>query len=151
MRGGVSDKQVALDNCPVPKKDSAISQKRKHINEGQETVPMQTSRREQKSAAIIHKAVLTISTEEIQYMFSKAPISQIPLLGNLLSDAVQTSHHWRMERSLGEPTTDCLTTMVPKDPTQDISITLWVGAETGDQMTNVFKLGPTWSSLPSHL
>ena len=101
--------------------------------------------------AIIHKALLTISTKEIQYMFSKAPISQIPLLGNLLSDAVQTSHHWNMERSLGEPTTDCLTTMIPKDPTQDISITLWVGPERGDQMTNVFKLGPTWSSLPSHL
>lgn len=117
MRGGISDKQVALDNCPVPKKDLAISQKRKHIDEGQETVPIQTSRREQKSAAIIHKALLTTSTEEIQYMFSKAPISQIPLLGNLLSDAVQTSHHWRMERSLGEPTTDCLTTMIPKDPT----------------------------------
>ena len=143
MRGGIPDKQVALDNCSVPKKDSAISQKRKHVDEGQETITIQTSRREQKSAAIINKASLTISTEEIQYMFLKAPISQIPLLGNLLSDAVQTSHHWRMERSLGEPTTDCLTTMIPKDPTQDISITLWVGPETGDQMINIFKLRPT--------
>ncbi len=151
MRGDISDEQVALDNCSVPQKDSAISQKRKHIDEGQETVPIQTSRRKQKSAATISKALLTISTEEIQYMLSKSPISQIPLLGNLLSDAVQTSHHWRMERSLEEPTTDCLTTMIPKDPTQDISITLWVGPETGDQMTNIFMLRPTWSSLPSHL
>ncbi len=104
---------------------------------------MQISRREQKSAAIIHKALLTISTEESQYMSSKAPISQISLLGNLLSDAVHNSHHWKMERSLGEPTTDCLSTMIFKDPTQDISINLWVGPERGDQMTNVFKLGPT--------
>lgn len=87
-------------------------------------------------------ALLTISTKEIQYMFSKAPISQIPLLGNLLFDAVQTSHHWRMERSLGEPTTDCLTTMIPEDPTQDISITLWVGPGTGDPMKLVTCLSP---------
>jgi hypothetical protein len=79
-------------------------------------------------------------------MFSKAPTSQIPFLGNLLSDAVQTSHQWKMERELAEPTTDCLTTMIPKNPTQDISITLWVGQETGDQMIDIFKLRPTWSS-----
>lgn len=44
-------------------------------------------------AFIIQKALLTISTSEIQYMFSKAPTNEISLLGNLLSDAVQTSHH----------------------------------------------------------
>lgn len=84
-------------------------------------------------------------------MFSKAQTSQIPLLGDLLSDAVQTSHHWEMERRLGEPTTDCLATMIPKDQNQDISITLWVGQETGFRMRTVFNLQPTWSSIPSHL
>lgn len=64
-------------------------------------------------------------------MFSKAPTKQIPLLGNLVPDAVQTSHHWEMERTLEEETTDCLTTIVPQDQNQDISITLWVGREAG--------------------
>jgi len=56
-------------------------------------------------------------------MFSKAPTNQILLLGNIVSDAVQTSHHWEMERTLGEETTDCLTTMIPEDQNQDVSIT----------------------------
>jgi len=93
MRDVISDEQVALDNCSILKKDSTISQKRKHINKEQETVSIQTSRREQKSAVTINKALLTISIEEIQYMFSKASISQISLLSNLLFDAVQISHH----------------------------------------------------------
>ncbi|MCJ1344894.1 hypothetical protein MMC31_003099 [Peltigera leucophlebia] len=115
---------TAFDNCSVPKKDSAISQKRKHIDDEKETVTIKKRR-------------------EIQYMFSKAPVSKIPLLGSLLSDAVKTSHNWKMERSLGEPTTECLTTMIPRDPTQDISMTLWVGPETGGQIIDVFELRPT--------
>ena len=102
----------------------ATPRKRKHI----EIVPKQTERREY-DAFPIDNSALTKYDAEIQYMFSKAPTSQIHLLGNLLSDAIQTSHHWRMERSLGEPATDCLTTMIPKDPTQDTSVTLWVGPE----------------------
>jgi len=104
-----------------------------------------------KGAFIIQKALLTISTLEIQYMFSKAPTNQIPLLGNLLSDAVQTSHHWEMERTLGEEMTDCLTTMIPKDQNQDISITLWVGLEAGLRLNDIFNLRPTWSSSLGHL
>jgi hypothetical protein len=102
-------------------------------------------------AFIIHKALLLISTSEIQYMFSKAPTNQIPLLGKLLSDAVQTSHHWEMERTLEEETTDCLTTMIPQGQNQDISITLWVGREVGLQMRDIFNLRPTWSSSLGHL
>lgn len=89
---------------------------------------------------------LITSTVEIQYMYSKAPINKIQLLDGLVSDAMQTSHHWKLERSLGEPTTDCLTTMTPIDPTQDMSITLWVGPESGVQMIKVLNLGRTWSS-----
>lgn len=92
-----------------------------------------------------------MSTSEIQYMFSKAPNSQIPFLGNLLSDAVQTSHHWEMERTLEEDTTDCLTTMIPEDRNQDISLTLWVGLEAGLRLNDIFNLRPTWSSSHGHL
>ena len=50
------------------------------------------------------------------------------------------------ERELAEPNTECLTTLITKKPTQDIFITLRVGQETSDQMINIFKLQPTWSS-----
>ncbi len=49
-------------------------------------------------------------------MFFKAPTSQIPLLSNLLPDAIQNSLQWKKEREMGESTTDCLTTMIPEDP-----------------------------------
>lgn len=84
-------------------------------------------------------------------MFSKAQIRQIPLLGDLLSNAAQASLHWEMERTLGEETTDCLTTMIPQGENQDISITLWIGREVGLQMVDIFNLRPTWSSSLGHL
>lgn len=62
MKGYNSDKQVALYDCSIPTKDLVIPQKRKHIKEEQGIVPIQTSRREQKSAAIINNAFLTIHT-----------------------------------------------------------------------------------------
>lgn len=57
-------------------------------------------------------------------MFSQAPTSQIPLLGSLFSDAVQSSRQWAIERRVEESTTDCLTTFIPEDPIEDISILL---------------------------
>ncbi|KAH1297215.1 hypothetical protein KXW28_009155 [Aspergillus fumigatus] len=87
----------------------------------------------------------------IQYMYSKAPTERVALLGDLLSEAVQSSRQWQMERSLEETTTDCITTLVPKNPSQDISITLWVGQEAGLRMNDVFRLVPKWTSSPSHV
>lgn len=87
---------------------------------------------------------------EIQYMYSKAPVDQILLLGDLLSKAVRSSRQWKIERRLGESTTDCLTTIIPEDTAQDISVTLWVGQEAGLQMNDTFSLVPKWTSLPSH-
>lgn len=88
---------------------------------------------------------------DIQYMYSKAPTERVALLGDLLSEAVQSSRQWQMERSLEETTTDCITTLVPKNPSQDISITLWVGQEAGLRMNDVFRLVPKWTSSPSHV
>lgn len=59
-------------------------------------------------------------------MFSKAPVSLIPLLSDLIPSAVQSSRQWKEEREAGEPTTDCLTTMIPENENEDISITLWL-------------------------
>lgn len=84
-------------------------------------------------------------------MFSKAPVGLIPLLSDLIPNAVQTSHLWRTERAAGEPRTDCLTTMIPRDENEDISITLWVGQQAGMELLNVLRLQPTWSSSLGHL
>lgn len=140
MKGFNSDKQVALYDCPIPTKNSVIPQKRKHIEEEQGTVPIQTSRREQKSAAIINKAFLTIHTSEIQYMFSNGSPKMIPRLGGILCDAVRTSRQWNMERTLGDETTGCLTIMIPKNPTQDHSVTLWIDPEKASRIIRDFQL-----------
>lgn len=84
-------------------------------------------------------------------MFSRAPINEIPRLGDLLTKAVQSSHHWELERTRGEPTTDCLTTMIPEDKNQDVSITLWVGPDAGLMLNSTFNLSESWSSSRGHL
>ncbi|KAJ6019427.1 hypothetical protein N7522_001494 [Penicillium canescens] len=87
---------------------------------------------------------------QIQYMHTNAPISHMQKLGDLLANAVRTSSQWKIERSLEEATTSCLTIMVPENPAQDISLTLWVGPEAGHHLTRVFNLAPKWSSSPNH-
>ena len=82
-------------------------------------------------------------------MFSNAPIDRIHLLVNILLDAMQNSRQWKIERERGEPTTECLTTMFPEDPDQDISITLWVGRKEGLNMNELIMLQRTWSAWPS--
>lgn len=63
----------------------------------------------------------------------------------LLSDAVRSSHHWGIERTLGgELTADCLTIMILEDRIQDISVTLWVGPHAG------LNLSQIWSSSHRH-
>ncbi|QKX57717.1 uncharacterized protein TRUGW13939_04836 [Talaromyces rugulosus] len=88
---------------------------------------------------------------QIQFMYSKSPADHIPYLRDLIIDAVQTSRQWKTEREAGELTTDCLTTMIPEDVNEDISITLWVGQSAGLALLDVLKLQPTWSSLLGHL
>lgn len=76
-----------------------------------------------------------IPNVEIQYMYSKALTTKILLLGNLVSNVVRTSHHWKMERRLGEPAAVCLTTMIPEDENQNISVAL-----LGDQQSDILKV-----------
>lgn len=80
---------------------------------------------------------------EIDYRCSEAPTSQISLLGNLLFDAVQSGHQWKWERNIGvRSTTDCLNALIPKDRSQDISITLLVSYEKGLDLIKLLKLKP---------
>jgi hypothetical protein len=84
---------------------------------------------------------------EFKYTYSNAPMYLIPQLGDLLAEAIRSSHQWKVERAIGESKTVCLTTIIPKDPTRDVSITLWVGAEAGHQLNDKFNLVPKWDIL----
>jgi len=83
-------------------------------------------------------------------MFSGAPTSHIPLLSTLIPDAIQSSRLWITERQAGEPRTECLTAMIPRDENADISITLWVGQQAGVQLLDSLNLQPMWSSSHGH-
>ncbi|KAK5079437.1 hypothetical protein LTS08_000013 [Lithohypha guttulata] len=85
------------------------------------------------------KAVPT--NRHIEYRYSEAPINQMILLSDLISDAVQSSHQWKWERDLGgKMSTDCVNALVPKSRTQDISITLLVGYEKGMKLIEELQL-----------
>lgn len=84
-------------------------------------------------------------------MFSQANIDKIPLLGPLLSNAIQASNQWKMERNFDEPITECFNTLLPEGEHEDISITFWVGRREGVQMINLLNQRRAWSALPNHL
>lgn len=59
----------------------------------------------------------------------------MPILGERILNAVQTSNQWQWERSIGgTDTSDCLTALVPKNRNRDISINLLVGHSSGLQL-----------------
>lgn len=84
-------------------------------------------------------------------MWSKAPADLIPQLGDLVKNAIESSHQWKAERAAGEETTDCFVTIVPEDKNADISISLRVGQRVGLQLLTLLKMRPMWSSLLGHL
>jgi hypothetical protein len=88
---------------------------------------------------------LTTAAVEIERMFSNGPIDGISLFGDRLSKAIQGSQQWKKERALGEVKTTCWTTMIPHDPKQDISITIWLGRKEGHQLSEDLMMEPTWS------
>lgn len=93
--------------------------------------------------------MLIITIIEIERMYSNGPIGLVSFFGELLSNAIQSSRQWKNERALGESTTNCWTTMIPKDPNQDISITMWLGRKDGYRVIEALMVEPTWSSLSS--
>jgi hypothetical protein len=107
---------------------------------GADNEKLQRRQKGKDKASIIHHAQLIISTAEIEYWCSKAPINQIWLLGERLFEAAQSSNQWKWERDLGGLTTDCLNALVPKDRSQDISITLVVGHKKGVELIKKFNL-----------
>ena len=126
-----------------PQPSTAIGYMQTVGTETLQLLPMQSGRK-QENAFSVYSADLTIHTIEIQYIFSKAACSQIPLLDGALSNAVQTSHRWELERRNGETTTDCLTIGFPENPIEDALITLWGGQAMALQLLGLLKLQHTW-------
>ena len=109
----------------------------------QNTAVILAGRRKKEETLVLRMAWLTISTTEIEYRYSEAPIDLIPLLGDPLSAAVQSSQQWKWERNIGVGLkTDCLNALAPKNRSQDISITLLVGFEKGTRLIEKFQLVP---------
>jgi len=97
-------------------------------------------RRKEKKTSPEYSASLTTFTADIDYRCSEALISQMSYLGVVLFDAVQTSLQWGWERGLGGLTSDCLNAIVPKNRSEDISLTLRVGHEQGLELIEKFQL-----------
>jgi hypothetical protein len=51
--------------------------------------------------------------QEIESKYSQISISQIPVLGDCLFNAVQDSSQWKQEQNTGGSTTDCLIALIP--------------------------------------
>lgn len=67
-------------------------------------------------------------------MFSKVPVDRLQLLGEPLCSAIQNSNYYQQEQKRGELTSDCYTSIFPKDPNEDMSITLLVGRQQGEAL-----------------
>ncbi|QKX63203.1 uncharacterized protein TRUGW13939_10372 [Talaromyces rugulosus] len=91
------------------------------------------------------------NSRQIDFLFSNGPVNHMSQLRNYVDNAMQSSHHWRAEREAEEPTTECLTAMIPRDENADISITIWVGQTAGMELLEILRLQPTWSSSQGHL
>ncbi|KAJ5238283.1 hypothetical protein N7468_002902 [Penicillium chermesinum] len=85
------------------------------------------------------KQMIERRSKEIDYKMSSMPSGKLPNLIKRLPWAIESSEQWKWERrifaerlgSSDADTTDCLNFFVPKDRSQDISITLVVGRRAG--------------------
>ncbi|OCK99258.1 uncharacterized protein K441DRAFT_652650 [Cenococcum geophilum 1.58] len=137
----IDEETTSLSNAGQPKKRKRVEGEPEDTEQSPAVQTGGTETRQLEMAQTKELAAGDMQTgRQIQYMFSKAPASHIPLLGNLLSNAVQTSKQWEIERRLGELITECLTTLIPEGENKDISITLWVSQREAAQVIDVFKL-----------
>lgn len=79
-------------------------------------------------------------------MFTNAPANIISIVPQPYRQAIMNSALWKWERSQGYTTTSCLAHLFPKDPTQDVSVTLWVGYNEGYRLNDIFKVEHAMSS-----
>jgi hypothetical protein len=103
----------------------------------QRSIGMQTEKGKRGDPFILTYLLTAI---DIEYECSRIAISRILVLGDLLFDAVLASARWKQERKIGGLTTDCLTVLIPRSKTEDISIILSIGHERGLRLTNQLQL-----------
>ena len=76
----------------------------------------------------------------IEYKYSEAPTDGIKVLRESLLSLIEGSTQWKWERDLGGSTTDCLNILVPKDRSEDISITIRAGFEEGMKLVQCLRM-----------
>ncbi|EEQ35365.1 conserved hypothetical protein [Microsporum canis CBS 113480] len=75
-----------------------------------------------------------------KYIYSNAPASNIEKLPEPFRTAVRNSKLWEAERRQGLETTGCLATLLPKDDTQDVSLTIWCANEDGYRLHRMYGM-----------
>jgi len=80
-----------------------------------------------------------ISTAEIEFAFSQAPIEKLPLLRDLIPKGIETSLLYSEERKRQEPRTGCITVFI-RPRNADGSIIITTGSRTCHAMRNALGL-----------
>jgi hypothetical protein len=76
---------------------------------------------------IIYSIRLTIFIVQIEFAFSHASIEKLPVISDLILQAIRTSEQYTNERGGQEPRTDCVSMFV-RPGLQDSSIVIIIGS-----------------------
>ncbi|KAL6229868.1 hypothetical protein BDW75DRAFT_234864 [Aspergillus navahoensis] len=77
---------------------------------------------------------------EMQHIYTNSDPACINKLPKSFQTAVMQSQLWQWERRRGMETTGCLSTLFPKDNTQDVSLTIWCGNPEAYNINDEFGL-----------
>ncbi|KAM5431532.1 hypothetical protein McanMca71_004767 [Microsporum canis] len=94
----------------------------------------------QESPAGVTSQPASTKNREAKYIYSNAPASNIEKLPEPFRTAVRNSKLWEAERRQGLETTGCLATLLPKDDTQDVSLTIWCANEDGYRLHRMYGM-----------
>jgi hypothetical protein len=114
------------------------TKKRKRVEDRSKAPVAQIDKRK-KVTSIIYNAPLTISTAEIEFAFSQAPIEKLPLLINLILKVIESSLLYAEERARQEPRTGCITVFI-RPRKLDGSINIVAGSQTCHAVRNALDL-----------
>lgn len=75
-------------------------------------------------------------------MFSNAPFTILEIMPEPFKYAIETSKQWKMERDRNDPTTSCLSSIFPRNETQDVNFMIQCGHIDAYRLNDIFGLNP---------
>ncbi|KAH7303717.1 hypothetical protein B0I35DRAFT_364409 [Stachybotrys elegans] len=82
----------------------------------------------------------THENREMQYIFTNGPVTNMSHMPQPFKAAMETSKLRKWEIAQGSSTTSAYSTLFPKDGSQDVSFTIWVGHNDGYLLNDIFGL-----------